>query len=55
MRTKNKNTKIMNFQEKIFCNGGDGDAGHPRIYLVISSKKGYVKCPYCGKQYKGSK
>jgi len=46
---------LTEYEEKVSCNGGDGDTGHPKVYLVISSKKGYVNCPYCGKKYKKPK
>ena len=49
----NKNIiKVEGHSEKVSCNGEEGDLGHPKIYLVIDSKRGSVTCPYCGKLYK---
>ena len=49
-----KNINFKSFQRKVSCNGGEGDLGHPRIYLIISSKKDSVSCPYCGKLFEKS-
>jgi len=46
-----KNITFKSFQKKVSCNGGEGDLGHPRIYLIINSKKSSVSCPYCGKLF----
>ena len=46
-----KSINLKSFQKKVSCNGGEGDLGHPRIYLIISSKKGLISCPYCGKLF----
>ena len=32
---------------RVACDGGEGALGHPRVWLQISSKEGWVKCPYC--------
>jgi len=35
---------------KVFCDGGEGALGHPRIWLQISAERGWVECPYCDKR-----
>ena len=35
---------------KVFCDGGEGALGHPRIWLLISTERGWVECPYCDKR-----
>ncbi len=35
--------------ERLSCDGGDGDLGHPRVYLTM--KNGEVDCPYCGRHF----
>ncbi len=32
---------------KVYCDGGKGALGHPRVYLNLGDK-GQVECPYCG-------
>ena len=32
---------------RVACDGGEGALGHPRVWLQISSKEGWVECPYC--------
>jgi len=34
---------------RIACDGGSG--GHPRVWLQIDPKTGYVECPYCDKKF----
>jgi uncharacterized Zn-finger protein len=34
---------------KLFCDGGNEDLGHPRVYLTM--KNGSVDCPYCGRHF----
>ncbi len=36
--------------EKLYCDGGDGPLGHPRVFLTMT-KAGSVDCPYCGRHY----
>jgi uncharacterized Zn-finger protein len=36
--------------EKLYCDGGDGPLGHPRVFLTIN-KQGFVDCPYCGRHF----
>lgn len=31
----------------IACDGGE--VGHPRVYLTMDAKTGFVVCPYCGR------
>jgi uncharacterized Zn-finger protein len=35
--------------ETLFCDGGNNDLGHPRVYLTM--KDGEVDCPYCGRHF----
>jgi uncharacterized Zn-finger protein len=34
----------------VACDGGDGDLGHPRVYLSLQPD-GRVECPYCDRLY----
>ncbi len=34
----------------LFCDGSSQDAGHPRVYLTMTSA-GSVDCPYCGRHF----
>ncbi|MBU2994307.1 zinc-finger domain-containing protein [Octadecabacter sp. 1_MG-2023] len=43
-------TKIVN-QRRVACDGGTGGLGHPRVWLQIPLKEGYVECPYCDCKY----
>ncbi|MEM8554027.1 MAG: zinc-finger domain-containing protein [Pseudomonadota bacterium] len=36
---------------RVACDGGEGALGHPRVYLTVDPKKGYVICPYCDKLF----
>ena len=37
----------------VACDGGDGAAGHPRVFLKLDADNGYeVVCPYCSKTYR---
>ena len=36
---------------RVACDGGDGAAGHPRVWLQIDPEKGFVECGYCDKRY----
>ena len=36
---------------RIACDGGDGAAGHPRVWLQIDPEKGFVECGYCDRRY----
>jgi|LULS01.1.fsa_nt_gb uncharacterized Zn-finger protein len=33
---------------RVWC---DGEDTHPKVYLQIDEKLGYVICPYCIKRY----
>ena len=35
---------------KLYCDGGAGALGHPRVYLTMTAQ-GSVDCPYCGKHF----
>ena len=36
---------------RVSCDGGEGPLGHPRVWLSIDPKIGWVECPYCGKKF----
>jgi uncharacterized Zn-finger protein len=38
-------------QSRISCDGGDRALGHPRVWLNIDPKTGYVECGYCDRKY----
>lgn len=36
---------------RIACDGGEGALGHPRVWLSIDDKLGWVECGYCDKRF----
>ena len=38
-------------KSRIPCDGGDGPLGHPRVWLGIDPKVGFVECGYCDRKY----
>ena len=36
--------------ESVYCDGGGGALGHPKISLLFDSKR-YVDCYYCGQRF----
>lgn len=36
---------------RVACDGGEGALGHPRVWLSIDPKVGYVDCGYCDKRF----
>jgi uncharacterized Zn-finger protein len=36
--------------ETVACDGGDGAAGHPKVYLNLAAA-GSIECPYCSRLY----
>ena len=36
---------------RIACDGGEGALGHPRVWLAIDPKVGFVECGYCDKRF----
>lgn len=36
---------------RVACDGGVGALGHPRVWLSIDPKKGFVDCGYCDKRF----
>ena len=36
-------------EKKVWCEG-EGNMGHPRVYLHMGSKE-ETTCPYCGKRF----
>ena len=43
-------TEIVN-QLRVACDGGEGALGHPRVWLSIDPKRGWVECGYCDKRF----
>ena len=35
---------------RVWCDGGEGALGHPRVYLEMGDKT-FVECPYCDRRY----
>ncbi|WP_448586256.1 zinc-finger domain-containing protein [Thermaurantiacus sp.] len=35
---------------RIWCDGGEGALGHPRVFLAIGPR-GFVDCPYCDRRF----
>lgn len=36
---------------RVACDGGEGALGHPRVWLSLDPKTGYVECGYCDKRF----
>ena len=36
---------------RVACDGGGGASGHPRVWMQIDPKKGYVECGYCDRRF----
>jgi len=36
---------------RVACDGGEGALGHPRVWLLIDPKDGWVECGYCDKRF----
>lgn len=36
---------------RVACDGGAATGGHPRVWLQIDPKIGYVECGYCDKKF----
>ena len=53
-KIKKTQSPIRTNNNKIICDGGEGDLGHPKIYLAIDESNVVVVCPYCGKKSKKS-
>ena len=37
-------------EHRVFCDGGGGALGHPRVYLEMGSR-GFVECGYCDRRF----
>jgi uncharacterized Zn-finger protein len=35
----------------VACDGGGGAGGHPRVWLQIDPRIGFVECGYCDKKF----
>jgi uncharacterized Zn-finger protein len=38
-------------ETEVACDGGDGEMGHPRVFLAVGPR-GEVVCPYCDRVFK---
>ena len=36
---------------RVACDGSEGALGHPRVWLTIDPRRGYVECGYCDKRF----
>ena len=43
-------TKIV-AANRVACDGGESALGHPRVWLMIPAKTGWVECPYCDRRF----
>ncbi|RMH48928.1 MAG: zinc-finger domain-containing protein [Alphaproteobacteria bacterium] len=43
-------TEVVN-ATRVACDGGQGQLGHPRVWLTIPEDRGWVECPYCDKRF----
>jgi uncharacterized Zn-finger protein len=37
-------------EHRVFCDGGGGALGHPRVYLEMG-EAGFVECGYCDRRF----
>jgi uncharacterized Zn-finger protein len=37
-------------RRRVWCDGGEGALGHPRVFLEIPAV-GFVDCPYCDRRF----
>jgi uncharacterized Zn-finger protein len=42
--------KIPTTTRKVFCDGGGGALGHPRVFLNIADGD-HIVCPYCSRTF----
>ena len=35
---------------RVWCDGGDGALGHPRVWLEMG-RADHTDCPYCGRRF----
>jgi uncharacterized Zn-finger protein len=38
-------------KSRVACDGGGGALGHPRVWLQIDPRIGWVECGYCDRKY----
>lgn len=36
---------------QVWCDGGGGALGHPRVFLHLHDETGEILCPYCSRLY----
>ena len=41
---------IRAHEHRVWCDGGGGALGHPRVYLEIG-EHGFVECGYCDRRF----
>lgn len=47
---KKQEVTIVN-ERHVSCDGGQGELGHPKVYLEIKKGVEKIDCPYCGKTF----
>jgi uncharacterized Zn-finger protein len=50
MKKRDKDVVFVE-QTHVFCDGGDNEEGHPKVYLEISNGSSII-CPYCSKEFR---
>lgn len=48
--TENQIEYVASNTDKVMCDGGSGDLGHPAVYFKLENKKEVV-CNYCNKKF----
>ncbi|MEK9886172.1 MAG: zinc-finger domain-containing protein [Pelagibacteraceae bacterium] len=48
--TENQIEYVAANTDKVMCDGGSGDLGHPAVYFKLEKKKEVV-CNYCNKKF----
>ncbi|NWH09099.1 MAG: zinc-finger domain-containing protein [Alphaproteobacteria bacterium] len=41
---------IVVTSRRLWCDGGEGALGHPRVYLEMGEAN-FVECPYCDRRF----
>ena len=43
---------IETLDHHVYCEGGGGPLGHPRVYLAIDHHQHQTTCPYCSRTFR---
>jgi uncharacterized Zn-finger protein len=43
---------IDSFSTSVSCQGKNPLHDHPKVYLEIDPKIGFINCPYCSKEFR---